>query len=223
MKGQLNEPVRVFLADEDRHIRSVISQELMRDPRTIVVGQASSYKEARKAILAEEFDVLLIDLSLSEGQGAALLEQVQLKMPAVLSIAISSSEEHDAVMDAFKKGVAGYLLKNSWFGSYLKAVLEVANGGAAISPIVAKKILPRIFIKSSQTENSLELKKFEKLTEREKDVLRMIAEGKRTHEIGVYLDISAVTVSTHVKNIYRKMQVRTRAEAVRYAVMKGII
>ena len=223
MKGQKNQPVRVFLADEDRHSRSVISQELMRDPRTILIGQASSYREARKGVLAEEFDVLLVDLSLGEGQGADLLELVQLRMPNVLSIAISSSEKGDAAMDAFKKGVVGYLLKNSWFGSYSQAVLEVANGGASISPIVAKKILPKIFQTSIPEENPLEYKNYEPLTEREKEVLRLIAQGKRTHEIGSYLKISTLTVSTHVKNIYRKMQVRTRAQAVRYAVLKGII
>lgn len=223
MKGQKNQPVRVFLADEDRHIRSVIAQELMRDPRTILVGQASSYREARKGILAEEFDVLLVDLSLSEGQGADLLELVQLRMPNVLSIAISSSEKDDTAIDAFKKGVVGYFLKNSWFGSYSQAVLEVANGGASISPTVAKKILPKIFKYSAPEEGPLDHKKLEKLTDREKEVLRLIAQGKRTHEIGDYMKISALTVSTHVKNIYRKMQVRTRAQAVRYAVMKGII
>ncbi|MDR3066128.1 MULTISPECIES: LuxR C-terminal-related transcriptional regulator [Comamonas] len=223
MKGQKSQPVRVFLVDEDSHIRNVISQELMRDPRTILVGQASSYREARKGIFAQEFDVLLIDLSLSEGQGADLLELVQLRMPGVLSIAISSSEKDDVAMDAFKKGVVGYLLKNSWFGSYSQAVLEVANGGASISPIVAKKILPKIFQASIPEENPLEYKNYEPLTEREKEVLRLIAQGKRTHEIGSYLKISTLTVSTHVKNIYRKMQVRTRAQAVRYAVLKGII
>jgi DNA-binding NtrC family response regulator len=79
MKGQQNQPVRVFLVDEDSHIRNVISQELMRDPRTLLVGQASSYKEARKNVFSQEFDVLLIDLSIGEGQGAELLESIQLK------------------------------------------------------------------------------------------------------------------------------------------------
>jgi hypothetical protein len=69
MKGQQNQPVRVFLVDEDSHVRNVISQELMRDPRTLLVGQASSYREARKNVFLQEFDVLLIDLSIGEGQG----------------------------------------------------------------------------------------------------------------------------------------------------------
>ena len=99
----------------------------------------------------------------------------------------------------------------------------MANGGASISPTVAKKILPKIFKYSEFEESPIDHKKLEKLTDREKEVLRLIAQGKRTHEIGDYMKISALTVSTHVKNIYRKMQVRTRAQAVRYAVMKGII
>lgn len=223
MKGQRNQPVRVFLVDEDRHIRNVISQELMRDPRTLLVGQASSYKEARKNVFSQEFDVLLIDLSTSEGQGAGLLESIQLKRPDVLCIAISASESDDAAMDALKRGAVGYLVKNSWFGSYLQAVLEVANGGAAISPKVAKKIIPKMFNAAMHGENIFTHKKFESLTEREVDILKLIAQGKSTQEVASYLEISPLTVATHVKNIYGKMQVRTRAQAVRYAMLTGII
>jgi len=223
MKGQQSQPVRVFLVDEDRHIRNVIAQELMRDPRTLLVGQASSYKEARKNVFSQEFDVLLIDLSIGEGQGAELLESIQLKRPDVLCIAISASESDDAAMDALKRGAVGYLVKNSWFGSYLQAVLEVANGGAAISPRVAKKIIPKIFNAAMQGEKIFTHKKFESLTEREIDILKLIAQGKTTQEISSYLEISPLTVATHVKNIYGKMQVRTRAQAVRYAMLTGII
>jgi DNA-binding NarL/FixJ family response regulator len=133
--------------------------------RTLLVGQASSYREARKNVFAEEFDVLLIDLSIGEGQGAELLESVQLRMPNVLSIAISASENDDAAMNALKRGCC--LVKNSWFGSYSQAVLEVANGGAAISPVVAKKIIPKIFKANLHEESIFKHKSFESLTERE--------------------------------------------------------
>lgn len=96
-------------------------------------GRPAATREARKNVFLEEFDVLLIDLSIGEGQGAELLESIQIKRPDVLSIAISASENDDAAMNALKRGAVGYLVKNSWFGSYSQAVLEVANGGAAIS------------------------------------------------------------------------------------------
>lgn len=223
MKGQQNQPVRVFLVDEDSHVRNVISQELMRDPRTLLVGQASSYREARKNIFLQDFDVLLIDLSLGEGQGIELLESIQLKRPDVLSIAISASENDDAAMNALKRGAVGYLVKNSWFGSYSQAVLEVANGGAAISPVVAKKIIPKIFKANFHEESIFKHKSFESLTEREVEILKLIAQGKNSLEVASYLQISPLTVSTHIKNIYGKMQVRTRAQAVRCAILIGII
>ncbi|MPN54720.1 hypothetical protein SDC9_202397 [bioreactor metagenome] len=114
-------------------------------------------------------------------------------------------------------------MKNSWFGSYSQAVLEVANGGAAISPVVAKTIIPKIFKANLHEESTFKNKSFESLTEREVEILKLIAQGKSSLEVASSLQISPLTVSTHIKNIYGKMQVRTRAQAVRCAILIGII
>ena len=144
MVGQQSQPVRVFVVDDDSHIRRVIAQELMGDSRTLLVGQASSLREARKNIPLQDFDVLIVDLNLGDGEGLELLDLVNQTRPHVLSIVVSVTERDDKVFQAFEKGAVGYLLKNSWFGDYSQAVLQVANGGASITPSLAKKMLSRL-------------------------------------------------------------------------------
>ncbi len=222
MVGQAVRPTRVVVVDDDPHIRLVIVQDLMCDSRTVVVGQAASLREGRKVIRENEFDVLLVDIHLGDGEGFELLDFVKSVRPSVESIVISVMECEEQVLRAFELGAIGYLSKNSWFGSYAQAVLQVVNGGASISPNIARRLLQR-FDKSN--EGTIKLKareEAERLSCREKEVLRLIASGHTSAEIGTRLLISAMTVNTHVRNIYRKLQVRTRAQAVRFASLRGL-
>jgi len=223
MVGQQGKPVRVFLADDDCHIRRVIAQDLMSDIRTLLVGQAGSLREARKNICLQEFDVLMVDLNLGDGEGMELLDLVRETLPQVLSIVVSVTERDDKVFQAFDKGAVGYLLKNSWFGDYSQAVLQVANGGASITPSLAKKMLSRLDKTYTTYEKSAPCQQDEKLSEREIEILKLIACGYNSPEIASYLKISTLTVATHVKNIYRKLQAHTRAHAVRAATLRGIL
>ncbi len=222
MVGQALRPTRVVVVDDDPHIRLVIVQDLMSDSRTVVVGQAASLREGRKVIRQNEFDVLLVDIHLGDGEGFQLLDFVKVVRPSVESIVISVMECEEQVLRAFELGATGYLSKNSWFGSYAQAVLQVINGGASISPNIARRLLQR-FDKSN--EDTIKLKareEAESLSCREKEVLRLVASGHTSVEIGTRLLISAMTVNTHVRNIYRKLQVRTRAQAVRFASLRGL-
>ncbi|MEG0102069.1 MAG: response regulator, partial [Citrobacter sp.] len=97
MVGQQSQPVRVFVVDDDSHIRRVIAQELMGDSRTLLVGQASSLREARKNIPLQDFDVLIVDLNLGDGEGLELLDLVNQTRPHVLSIVVSVTERDDKV------------------------------------------------------------------------------------------------------------------------------
>lgn len=229
MAGQVEKPVRVLLVDDDPHMRRVIAQELMADERTLLVAQAASLREGRKAIKHHEFDVLLVDLNLGDGEGFELLDYLKSVRPAAEAIVISIMENDDQVLHAFELGAAGYLVKNSWFGNYPQAVLQVANGGASITPNLARRLLQRFDhgasasaaaqAPSAQQSAGHEA---ERLSQREKEVLRMVASGYTSVEIGNQLQISSLTVNTHIKNIYRKLQVRTRAQAVRFASLRGL-
>ena len=227
MVGQPDKPVRVLLVDDDAHIRMVIAQEIMNDPRTIVVAQAGSIKEGRKAMRQHEFDVVLLDLNLGDGEGYELLDVLKATRPSAEAIMVTVMENDDQVLKAFEKGAIGYLLKNSWFGNYPQAVLQVANGGASITPSLARRLLQRFdkpaAVVEPTPESIEEDQLLSKLSARELEVLRMVASGYTSAEIGKRLEISGLTVNTHVKNIYRKLQVRTRAQAVRFASLRGLL
>ena len=126
----------------------------------------------------------------------------------------------ERVLRAFELGATGYLVKNSWFGNYPQAVLQVANGGASITPSLARRLLQR-YDKKPASDPQVSLSTTDRLSSRESEVLRMVAGGYTSVEIGVQLQISTMTVNTHIKNIYRKLQVRSRAQAVRFASLRG--
>lgn len=223
MAGQLEKPVRVIVVDDDAHIRRVIAQELMSDRRTILVAEAPSLREGKRVVREHDFDVLLVDLNLGDGRGYDLIAYAKELRSSVEAVVVSVLEADDDVMHAFELGASGFLVKNSWFGGFAQAVLQVANGGASITPSLARRMLLRFerggvlrnFTSAARTRG--------RLSEREREVLRMISSGMTSVEIGTMLGISHLTVNTHVKNIYSKLQVRNRAQAVRFATASGLL
>lgn len=221
MVGQSEKPVRVVLVDDDAHIRSVVARELMSDPRVILVGQACSVRDARRLMRAVAFDVLLADLNLDDGTGMDLMGLQRSLRPSAETIIISVMEGDVQLLRAIEQGAAGYLVKHSWFGSYVQAVLQVANGGASITPHLARRLLQRL--RSSDGGSSSTTSEPEKLSVREREILRHVANGYTSQEISQSLDIALVTVNTHVRNIYRKLKVRSRTQAMRAALTHGLI
>ena len=225
LQGQADRPVRVLLVDADMHMRRVIAQELMADARTMLVAQACSLREGRRAIKQHDFDVMLLDLHFGDGQGIDLIDHMKAVRPGAEAVVVTSSDGDNTVWQAFERGASGYLLKNSWFDNYVQAVLQVANGGASITPRLARRLLQRfeqLHEKGPQAQQPLPADGPEKLSEREREVLRMVASGHTNAEIAAHLAIAPMTVNTHIRNIYRKLQVRTRAQAVRFASLRNL-
>ncbi len=220
--GQVARPVRVLLVDDDSSIRNVISNELMTDRRCDLVGQAGSMREGRRLISSCEFDVLLVDLNLGDGNGFELIEHVKTVRPMAEAIVISAMEDEQHALHAFELGATGYLVKNSWFGNFSQAVLQVVNGGASITPNLARRLLHRLDHTHADSGQRAEPHK-KALSEREHAILKMVAVGYTSTEIGSRLTISGLTVNTHIKNIYRKLQVKTRAHAVSSALQRGLL
>lgn len=219
MVGQQGKPTRVLLVDDDVHLRRVVERELMGDPRVLLVGQAGSLREAKHLMRQEVFDVLLADLKLEDGSGFELLSLQRSLRPAAETIIISVMEGDAQLLQAIEQGAAGYLVKHCWFGSYVQAVLQVANGGASITPHVARRLLQRLRgnnVEAKPTEN-------EQLSGREREILRNVAQGYTSHEIAEQLRITTLTVNSHVRNIYRKLHIKSRAQAVRAALLQGLL
>lgn len=224
LAGQPGRPVKVLVIDDDAHVRKVICQELIADLRCDVVAQGRSVWEGRKLITQHSFDVMLVDLNLGDGSGFELIEQMKAVHPMAEAIVVSAMEDDQHALRAFEMGATGYLVKNSWFGNFPQAVLQVVNGGASITPGLARRLLQKL-------EHSQELQgptsgttlADEKLSDREKEVMKLIAAGYTSVEIGSLLNISFQTVNTHIKNMYRKLRVRSRAQAVNSAVRRGLL
>ena len=222
--GQPGHPVRVLLVDDDAHMRKIISHELLGDMRCNLVGQGGSVREGRKLIAQHKFDVLLVDLNLGDGNGFELIEYAKVMQPAAEAVVVSAMEDEQHALKAFELGATGYLVKNAWFGTFSQAVLQVMNGGASITPGLARRLLQKLDHGHERhgTTGPEQLLK-EKLSHREKEILIMVAAGYTSVEIGTRLLISFQTVNTHIKNMYRKLQVRSRAQAVSSAVHLGLI
>ena len=224
--GQPGRPIRVLLIDDDAHMRRVISQELLADLRCDLVGQGSSVKEGRKLMSQHLFEVMLVDLNLGDGTGFELIEHMKTAHPLAEAIVISGMEDEQHALRAFELGATGYLVKNSWFGSFPQAVLQVVNGGASITPNLARRLLHKLeqpqqpHVRSTGNgDHALK----DELSEREKEVLKMVASGYTSAEIGTRLMLSYQTVNTHIKNMYRKLHVRSRAQAVSSAAQMGLL
>lgn len=223
LTGQPGQPVRVLLIDDDPHIRLVIAQELLGDMRINLLAQAGSMKEGRRLIAQYEFDVMLVDLNLGDGTGFDLIEYMKSARPMAEAVVISAMEDEQHALHAFELGATGYLVKNSWFGSFPQAVLQVVNGGASITPNLARRLLHRLdHTQGDLHSTALSTGENDKLSEREKEVLKMVAAGYTSAEIGSRLVVSCHTINTHIKNIYRKLNVRTRAQAVSFAAHRGL-
>lgn len=210
--GQADHPLRVLMVEDDAHIRHVISHELLRDLRTHLIAQACSLREGRRLISQFDFDVMLVDLNLGDGLGFELIGLMKNIRPKAEAVVVSAMEDEQSALQAFELGATGYLVKSAWFGNFPQALLEVANGGASISPGLARRLLQKFKTPTLAAQVRITAPK-EKLTKREEEILKGISAGFTSVEISQTLAISCQTVNTHIKNVYRKLQVHNRAQA----------
>lgn len=223
--GQPDQPVRVLLIEDDAHCRLVMAQALLADARIHLVGQGSSRREGRRLMAQHAFDVMLVDLNLGDGTGFELIEAMKSTHPMAEAIVITALEDEEHAIRAFELGATGYLIKNSWFDSLPQAVLQVVNGGASVTPNLARRLLKRFDMQHERrpAAHGRAPAGSERLSDREREILRQVACGYTSCEIGKRLGISDQTVNAHIKNIYRKLDVRTRAQAVNLASQWGLM
>ena len=221
LKGQAGKPLQVLLVEDDVHIRHVISNELLKDLRTNLVAQGCNLREGRRLISQFDFDVLLVDLKLGDGFGFELIGLMKKVRPKAEAVVVSAIEDDQSAIRAFELGATGYLVKNAWFGNFPQALLEVANGGASISPGLARRLLHKF--KTPKTPNFVPtMTPTESVTKREAEILKMISVGYTSLEISRRLTISCQTVNTHIRNIYRKLQIHSRAQAMVWVTSGGV-
>jgi DNA-binding NarL/FixJ family response regulator len=226
--GQANKPLRVILIEEDSHMRSVIGQELGADPRTTLMATAGNVREGKNLIANYAFDVMLLDLNLRDGPSLDLLKFMKLHRPNAEVVVISMMDDEQQAMTAFDLGATGFVVKNSWFGNFAQAVLQVANGGSFLSPNLARRLIKKMVGSPHLDQQVLKnhvipLHGSGVLSFREREILELVADGCTSAAIALEINISSQTVTTHIKNIFQKLHVHTRAQAVMVAKSQGLL
>ena len=214
----MTEAIRVLLVDDHPLVRGGLRALLASEPVVTIVGEATNGAEAISRALELEPDVILMDLHMSEMNGIEATRQILRAQPRIGVIALTMLEDDDTVFAAMRAGARGYLLKGADEAEVLRAIHAVAHGEAIFSPAIAGRLIQ--FFASVRPVPPAHL--FPELTEREREILSMIARGKSNPEIAEELTLSPKTVSNHVSNIFAKLQVVDRAQAVLRAQQAGI-
>jgi two-component system, NarL family, response regulator NreC len=212
--------VRVLLADDHGIVRRGLHYLLERSPEFQVVGEASDGREAVK--MSEELspDVVVMDIAMPNLNGIEATAQILKKNPAVGVIILSMHSDEAYLVRALSAGAKGYLLKDSAEADLIRAVQAVSEGRPFFSPAIAETLLEDYMrrLKQHNLTDSYDL-----LTDREKEVLQLLAEGKSNKEVATLLDLSLYTIETHRSNLMQKLGLHNTAEIVLYAVRKKII
>ena len=209
--------IRVFIVDDHDLFRAGVRAELPDDLE--VVGEASDVEGAVELILERNPDVVLLDVHLPGGGGAAVVKGVRKKADDQVFLALSASDAAEDVVSVVRAGARGYITKTASSDEVANAVRAVAAGEAVFSPRLAGFVLDAFSsVPVGQVDPELDL-----LTDREREVLRLIARGYTYRETGEELYISIKTVETHVSNVLRKLQLSNRNELTRWAAERRLI
>jgi DNA-binding NarL/FixJ family response regulator len=206
-------PIRVLLADDHSVVRQGLRMFLSLDPDLEIVGEAANGAEAVQMAHALQPEVVLMDLLMPVMDGITAIGHLRRELPDIEIVALTSVLEDTAVMGAIRAGAIGYLLKDTEADELRKAIKAAAAGQVQLSPKVAARLMREVQVPDSP----------ESLTERETEVLRLLAKGCSNKDVALALSIGEKTVKTHVSNILSKLGVPSRTQAALYAVRIGLV
>ena len=211
--------IRILIVDDHTVVRDGLSAMLERQPDFSVVGEAGNGSEAVERAVDLEPDVTLMDLRMPEMDGVEAMRLIRERDPEAKFIVLTTFDTDEYIFDAIQAGAKGYLLKDTSRDELFRAVRTVHRGESLMEPGVAAKVLDRLAQLSRHGAGAGP----EVLSEREVEVLQQMARGAANKEIAGSLSISESTVKTHVANIFQKLDVSHRTEAVTAALQRGII
>jgi two-component system, NarL family, response regulator LiaR len=212
----MTSPIRLLIVDDHLVVRTGIRTLLAPERDIVVVGEARDGAEAVAEALRLQPDVILMDLVMPRMDGIAAIQHILTNQPAARILVLTSFEADDKVFPAIRAGALGYTLKDFGPAELVRAIQRLYRGESSLHPAIARKVLHELAHPSTQPPTS------EPLTEREVEVLRLIAYGESNHEIAAALGISEATVSKHVSHILSKLQLASRTQAALYALREGL-
>ena len=212
--------IRILLADDHQIVRQGLRRILEENPDMEVVGEASDGRQAVQMALETKPQVVVMDVSMPQMNGIEAIRQLSKRLPSAKVLVLSMYSDESYVVQVLEAGATGYLLKDSADTDLMQAVLAVHSGKSFFSPLISRILLDE-YVRQLQEKGISD--RYELLTEREREILQLIAEGKTSREIAELLNISASTVDTHRAHIMEKLDLHNPYEVVLYAVRKGLI
>lgn len=210
--------IKILLVDDHPVVRQGLRQVLEGNPEFTVVGEAADGKGALELADQLQPDVAILDLALPGLNGLEVARRIQQRQPKTRILILSMHNSEAYVLEAMNKGVLGYVLKESATKDLIHAVKEVAAGRRYLSPPLSEQKIQEY----SERITSSSLDPYDALTDREREVLHMLAEGQNRGEIAASLSISPRTFDTHRTNLMRKLNLRSQMDLVRFAMQRGI-
>ena len=208
--------IRIVLADDHTILREGLKQILRGEADFEIVAEAADGHEVMKRVRENEFDVLVLDMSMPGKSGVELIKQVKSEKPKLRVLILTMHEEHQYAVRAIRAGASGYLTKEGATAQLVTAIRKVGAGGAYISAEVAEQLALNAMPGAQAAPH-------ETLSDREFQVFRLIAEGKSVSDIAERLNLSVKTVSTHKANLMQKMGMETTGEIIRYAIAHKLV
>jgi two-component system, NarL family, response regulator NreC len=212
--------LRILLADDHIVMRTGLSALLERQPNLEVVGESENGRETVELTGSLEPDVVVMDVGMPILNGIEATKLIVADHPTTAVIILSMHSDESYVMRALKAGARGYLLKDSAPADLLSAIQAVSQNKSFFSPKVSR-ILAEDYVRVLKQKGAVD--SYDLLTDREREILQLLAEGKANKEVATSLNISPYTVETHRKHILEKLNLHNPAELILYAVRKGII
>jgi len=212
----MSQIIRVLIVDDHTIVRKGIRALLAEIADLEVVGEAADGQEAIVQADRLRPDVILMDLAMPRMDGIEATRQIKLRQPESRVLVMTSFATDEKVLPAIKSGALGYLLKESGPADLIQAIHQIHRGESSLHPVIARKVLQEIAHPPDRPPTA------DPLTEREVDVLRLVAQGLSNQDIGDKLHIGAPTVRTHVSNIMSKLYLANRVQAALYALREGL-
>jgi two-component system NarL family response regulator len=203
--------IRVVVAEDQRIVRELLAARLERETDVALVGAAGTGAEAIVLAAEQHPDVLVLDIGLPDIDGVEVARRVKSLVPGIAVLALSVHDSRFFVQQMLRAGADGYVVKSAALPELVQAIRVVASGKVYLSPDIAREALATTALDETTTLGS-----------RERQVLGLLAEGKRSSDIAVELHISVATVEAHRRNIMRKLGLHTIAELTKYAIRKGL-
>lgn len=210
---EINQKKRVLIIEDDREIRNSFAMMVGSSPKFRVISTYANCEEAIKRLHRDKPEIVLMDVSLFGGmngiQGTKIIKE---KCPEADIVMVTVHEDSEMVYEALKAGASGYITKSANYMELLAALDEIVKGGAPMSSKIARMVIDNFHINPNSP-----------LTQRETMILQLISEGKTYAQISEELDISKETAKTHIKNVYKKLRVKSRSEALAKAAQDKLI